>query len=292
MKTWTPSEQYRKVAEANREYYAITAQMYDTSETCVTNRYVQEQLEVDLDRIVALIGRPIQEIHVLDACGGTGNVALKLLRRGLRVSISDISAEQLEIFRKKCERENFSPQIIRGEIGELLRQDQVHYTLIIFSSALHHLENISEILRLAFDRLEPGGLLFTVFDPTATEKHKKISRAVLRAEYVVFKIVGQTRDLPFALARYLRRRISACNRQGSNDKQALELSENTFGVLAEYHVENGIDDIALVEELGRMGYQVVWHIRYPDGRYLLTRQLIGLLKDATQFKLLLRRPLM
>lgn len=152
MKTWTPSEQYHKVAEANREYYAITAQMYDTSETCVTNRYVQEQLEVDLDRIVALIGRPIQEIHVLDACGGTGNVALKLLRRGLRVSISDISAEQLEIFRKKCERENFSPQIIRGEIGELLRQDQVHYTLIIFSSALHHLENISEFLFLSFVR--------------------------------------------------------------------------------------------------------------------------------------------
>jgi 2-polyprenyl-3-methyl-5-hydroxy-6-metoxy-1,4-benzoquinol methylase len=290
MKTWTPSAQYQKVADANREYYARTAQMYDASETCVTNKYIQNQLAADLEKIVTLIDRPAQEINVLDACGGTGNIALKLLRRGLKVSISDISAAQLAIFRQKCEEEDFSPQIKLGEIGELLMQDKVSYDLIVFSSALHHLENITEILRLSFDRLRPGGMLFTVFDPTATEKHKGITKAALRAEYVLFKIVSQTSDLSSALARHLRRRIRVLNRQAPIDKETLELTEDTFGVLAEYHVESGIDDIALVEELGQIGYQVVWHVRYPDGRYLLTRQLIGLLNDATQFKLLLRRP--
>jgi 2-polyprenyl-3-methyl-5-hydroxy-6-metoxy-1,4-benzoquinol methylase len=264
--------------------------MYDASETCVTNKYVQDQLAVDLDKIVALIGRPAAEIHALDACGGTGNIALKLLRCGLRVSISDISADQLDIFKKKCEEESFSAQIKQGEIGELLAQDQVSYDLIVFSSALHHLENINEVLRLTFGRLQPGGFLFTVFDPTATENHKKITRAALRTEYVLFKIMGQTRDLPYALTRHLRRRIAAFNRQAPLEKRTLELSEDTFGVLAEYHVESGIDDIALVEQLSQMGYQVVWHIRYPEGRYRLTRWLIGLFKDATQFKLLLRKP--
>ncbi len=290
MKSWTPSEQYRKVAEANREYYARTAQMYDTSETCVTDRYSQHQLEKDLDEVIALTGRPKETIHGLDACGGTGNIALKLLRRGLAVTISDISSTQLDIFRKKCEENAFSAQILTGEIGELLAENKIAYDVIIFSSALHHLENINDVLQLAFNSLRPGGLLFTIFDPTATRNYKKITKAILWCDYLLFKTLEQTRDLPFAVVRHLRRRLSGLIRHTSYDKQALQLTEDNFGLLAEYHVEHGIDDFALVKDLQLMGYQVVWHIRYPDGRYRLTRLLIARLKDATQFKLLLKKP--
>lgn len=289
MDTWTPSEQYRKVAEANREYYARTAQMYDTSETCVTNRHLQRQLEDDLDQIIKLTGQSPQTIRALDACGGTGNIALKLLRRGLNVTISDISSTQLALFKQKCLTENFSAQVHCGEIGELLSQNQAQYDLIIFSSALHHLENITDVLGLAFDSLRPGGLLFTVFDPTATQNHKRTTKTILWADYVLFKLLDQTSDLPSAIGRYLHRKVSGQNYQTPQGKQAIQLSDDTLGVLAEYHVGQGINDLALVEELKRMGYQIVWHMRYPGGRYAVTRWAVGLLRDATQFKLLLKK---
>ena len=289
MEAWTQSEQYRKVAEANREYYAKTAQLYDTSETCVTNPELQQQLEKDIDQIVALLGEEPNLLYALDACGGTGNVALKLLRRGLNVTISDISETQLNIFQQKCATENFSARILMGEIAELLTNDTNQYDLIVFSSALHHLENISGVLQVAYDRLKPGGLLFTVFDPTITQNHHQITKLVLSLDYVLFKVLGQTSDLPAALARRLRRMSEQMFQRTSNDKKRLGLSEETLGVLAEYHVDQGIDDFGLVEQLKQMGFEVVWHVRHSGGRYPLTRWIVGAFKDATQFKLLLKK---
>ncbi len=289
MEAWTQSEQYQKVAEANREYYAKTAQLYDASETCVTNAQIQQQLENDLDQIVALLNYPSQQLHALDACGGTGNVALKLLRRGLNVTISDISETQLAIFQQKCAAENFNVETLKGEIATLLIGDANHYDLIVFSSALHHLENISGVLSLAFERLKPGGLLFTVFDPTITSNHHKVTKLVLSCDYLLFKVLDQTSDLPFAVARRLRRTMEKIFHPTSQGKQALQLNEETLGVLAEYHVDRGIDDFALVEQLKQIGFEVVWHLRFPGGRYRLTRWIVGLFKDATQFKLLLRK---
>ncbi len=289
MEAWTQSEQYQKVAEANREYYAKSAQLYDASETCVTNLEIQKQLENDLEQIIAMLKLAPETLHALDACGGTGNVALKLLRRGLNVTISDISETQLAIFQQKCIAENFTTQTLNGEIATLLTNDSTCYDLIVFSSALHHLENISGVLRLAFERLKPGGLLFTVFDPTITSNHHKVTKLVLSGDYLLFKVLDQTSDLPFAIVRRLRRTLESLFHPTSTSKHALTLNEETLGVLAEYHVDRGIDDFALVEQLKQTGFEVVWHLRYPGGRYRLTRWIVGLFKDATQFKLLLRK---
>lgn len=289
MEKWAQSEQYQKVAQANREYYAKTAKMYDKSETCVTNLQLQRRLEADLDQILTFLDKAPQLLHALDACGGTGNVALKLLKRGLNVTISDISETQLAIFKEKCLLENFMPYVLHGEIAQLLAVDTNEYDLIVFSSALHHLENIEGVLQLAFNRLRPGGLLYTVFDPTVTKNFHKITKLALFLDYLLFKIIDQTVDLPLAVARRLRRMGEQLKWTSSYNKQGLQLNEETLGVLAEYHVEQGIDDIVLVERLKQLGFTVVWHIRYPGGRYFLTRKLVALFNDATQFKLLLKK---
>ena len=86
MNDWNPSSECQKIAEANRQFYSQIAPLYDGSETCVTDRRIQKQLEADLDRILGIIGRQPKEIRALDACGGSGNVALKLLNRGVDVT--------------------------------------------------------------------------------------------------------------------------------------------------------------------------------------------------------------
>ena len=286
MQPWQPTETYAKIASANRLYYAQTAAQYDSSETCVTDPKAQALLENDMDRILQLLTKPAAQVRALDACGGSGNIALKLLRRGVQVTLADISEELQAIFRRKCAAENFTPKIYTGEIAEFLAKAPDAFDLIVFSSALHHLENVEAVLRLARERLAPGGLLFTVFDPTCRAQHHVLTRMAQRLDYFGFKLFCQTSDVFGALGRRTKRLLSGTR---AANKSAAAVNESTAGLLAEYHVEKGIDDLALVSRLKQAGYEVVWHERYAGGRTALTRKLIQALGDATSFKLLLRR---
>jgi 2-polyprenyl-3-methyl-5-hydroxy-6-metoxy-1,4-benzoquinol methylase len=286
MQQWQPTDTYAKIASANRLYYAQTATQYDSTETCVTDAQAQALLETDLDRILQLLQRPAAQVRALDACGGSGNISLKLLRRGVQVTLADISEELQAIFRRKCAAASFNPKIHTGEIAAFLSGSEERFDLIVFSSALHHLENVEAVLRLARERLAPGGLLFTVFDPTARAQHHRLTRALQRFDYYGFKVFCQTSDVFAALRRRTKRLLSGTR---AADKSKAAVNESTAGLLAEYHVEQGIDDLALVSRLKQAGFEVVWHDRYPGGRTALTRRLIQMLGDATSFKLLLRR---
>jgi hypothetical protein len=76
----------------------------------------------------------------------------------------------------------------------------------------------------------------------------------------------------------------------AGQKSEVALSNATAGMLAEFHVEKGIDDLALEAKLREVGFEVVWHERYADCRFDLTRRMIEKTGDATSFKLLLRKP--
>src|SRR6185436_16656257 len=74
MTEWKPTPAYQKIAEANREYYSKTADLYESTETCVSDPAVQSNLEADLDRVLAVLQKPPAQIVALDACGGSGNI--------------------------------------------------------------------------------------------------------------------------------------------------------------------------------------------------------------------------
>jgi len=278
---------YQKIAEANRQFYAQTAGLYEATENCIHDQSLQTGLEADLDRILALLGTAPQSIRALDACGGSGNISLKLLQRGVAVTQTDISPELQQIFRQKCQASGFHPQIICSEIGNYLANESQTFHLITFSSALHHLENIEAVLTLAHDRLAPGGLLYTVFDPTLQKSFSRLTRVTLRVEYYLFKFFCQTADFPKAIRRRIRRMLT---RVSPNNKLSTTLNNDTIGMLAEYHVGTGIDDLALVTRLQQTGYEVVWHHRYAEARFKLTRRILAWTGDVTTFKLLLRKP--
>jgi 2-polyprenyl-3-methyl-5-hydroxy-6-metoxy-1,4-benzoquinol methylase len=287
MKDYQSSAAYKKIAEANREFYAKTASQYDVTETCITDPVAQAELEGTLDRILALIKKPPAEILALDACGGSGNISLKLLRRNINVILTDISPELQDIFQTKCRGLGLQPQTVCSEIGRFFSETEKTFDLIIFSSALHHLENIDEVLALAFGRLNPDGLLFTIFDPTSKKELSTISKILLRAEYYSFKIFCQTSDLPRAVRRRCSRILSGSKAANKSD---VEINHATVGMLAEYHVESGIDDVALTRRLQKVGYEVVWHERLAGARFAGTRRVLDWLGDVTSFKLLLRKP--
>ncbi len=286
MTTWNPSDNYRKIAEANRTFYSQTAKQYDATENCVLDPRIQSSLEADLDRVLALVGKPASRIRALDACGGSGNISLKLLRRGAKAKLADISPDLQDIFRAKCKERGFTSETVCSEIASFLAQSDEKFDLIVFSSALHHLENINEVLTLAFERLSPGGVLFTTFDPTRRDQISTVSKALCRLEYYWFKVLCQTGDLPSAVGRRMRRILSGAS---VDNKSNVTINSDTAGMLAEYHVEKGIDDLALVEKLKQIGFEIVAHERRADTRFALVGRMIARLGDVTSFKLFLRK---
>jgi 2-polyprenyl-3-methyl-5-hydroxy-6-metoxy-1,4-benzoquinol methylase len=252
MDKWLPSKAYTNVAEANRWFYSQTAALYDATEA--PRGANQAKLEDNIDRVLEVLGKRQEEIRALDACGGSGNISLRLLRRGIQPTLADISPELLEIFRKKCERSGFKPKTACMEIGTFLAEESGPFDLILFSSALHHLENFKQVLTLAFNRLAPGGVLFTIYDPTPRSQLRPLTRILLRIEYYIFKIFYQSSDLPKAIGRRLRRMVTGSS---ASNKGNVALNSSNVGMLAEYHVEQGINDLDLVVYLREIGFEVV-----------------------------------
>src|SRR3989337_230413 len=102
-------DRYRPVAEANRRFYERNASLYDKTETCVVAPRLQAMLQTDLDNILQMIHKhDRKQIHALDACGGSGNAAQKLLASGVSVTLCDISPELISLFISKCRKKGFS----------------------------------------------------------------------------------------------------------------------------------------------------------------------------------------
>src|SRR5438067_1781955 len=104
------------VIAANVEFYRQIAPQYDRYESCTFDYYLQKMLETDLDRIArdcASVGRTVS---CLDCGGGTGNLTLKMLRRGWTVTVVDISPDMLTILEKKLASKGFRAALVNEAI--------------------------------------------------------------------------------------------------------------------------------------------------------------------------------
>jgi 2-polyprenyl-3-methyl-5-hydroxy-6-metoxy-1,4-benzoquinol methylase len=275
------SVDHRAVADANRRFYARTAHAYEATENCLVDRRKQALLERLLDDAVARSGRAPGEMVALDACGGSGNVSMKLLRRGLAVTNVDVSPEMHDLFRAKLRQSGLDAEIQLREIADFLRDSTRRFDLVVFSSALHHLKDLEAVMDLVSQRLRPGGALLTVFDPTLRSELSTAARAVLWLDYVGWKLFRQTGDVVDAVRRRLARR-----RAGMEAAPG----EAFDGFIAEYRARSGIDDAALRAFLVSRGFAIVSHARLPEARYRIPRWLLRGLGARTEFTILAERP--
>ena len=271
---WTPSIQYEKVAEANRRSYRLSASRYNKTETCLVSRHHQLILENDLDYILSIMRKDSRRnILALDACGGSGNVALKLLDRGADVTLCDISQEMISLFENRCKESNLSNYATKcSEIGYFLSNTNSRFDLIVFSSALHHIEDYKGILKLAKTRLKQNGIIYTIFDPIKCDFPTYL---ILRIEM----ILNASLTYPSEACMIARKQAIAKLYRNRNPNKSIEY---------EYYAKSGIDDLSLINFLKKLGIQIVVHERYTDARYAIVRQLLSALKRSTSFKLLLR----
>lgn len=270
------------VAEANRLYYGQTAQRYESTETCVTDRHAQSYLENRISVALSALrtsapGRPT----ALDACAGSGNVALKLAARGCDVTACDITPELLAIMTRKSAGLAFPPRQVCSELADFLSDGDRSFDLVTISSALHHLGDVDDTIRLLARSVAPGGVFMSVFDPTPSDERRGVASLALKADYVAFKVRSHPGDVVPGIMRKLRR--------GRNHATAA-LDQDALGATAEFHADSGLDDFHLVKLLTDEGLLLLSHERTADARYSATRRILTRFGQPTMFSLIARRP--
>lgn len=256
-------------SDANRLFYAEHAAAYDREEHCVAREAPREFLAALLDRAIAASGT--SSPRTLDACGGTGNVSELLSRRGISTTVADVSPEMLALWEAKARDLGVDADTVECDIDEFLATDERQWDLIVFSSALHHLDDYIDVVGLAAARLAPGGVLVTLLDPTQTGGD--VTARLRRFDYLL-SLILHPRAFAAAAGRRSRRREGG----GVN-----------VGDIAEKHVLEGVDDDAVIACLARADVDVVEHRRYVDQRYRLTEWIMRALRLSTTFHLIARR---
>lgn len=282
------TERYNLVAEANRRNYAERAKKYASTCGCLRREQLQRELDHLIEQGLETVGDLGRAPIALDACGGSGNAALKLIEHGCETTLADISPELVEICRKQCADRQANCFFAVGEIGHFLLETERTYDLVVFSSALHHLEDPFLVLSLAAQRLSPGGVIVTMFDPCPIPRPARLATNFTR----IINRVAKEPSLLFTRTGPVLRRMIKGQSKERMAKKGLELTDKNVGFIAEYHGSRGINDRALATRLTEQtSLIIVQHKRYIGGQInWLVRGILRLMRAPNRFSFILQRP--
>jgi SAM-dependent methyltransferase len=271
------------VITANVEFYRQVAFEYDRYESCTFDHDLQRMLETDLDRMAnngVSLGRAVS---CLDCGGGTGNLTLKMLRRGWTVTVVDISPEMLTILEKKLASKGFRATLVNEAIETFLDSTSESYDLIAFSSVLHHLYSYLSIIYKAAQKISPGGYFYSNFDPVVPRFPRLIGFAD-SLDVIATKLLYHRSDFLPGVSRRVRKLFL---REDPLHRRVVAGA----GDLAEYHAHTGISDLRVVGALRDNGLEIVEHSRYAMGRTAFVRALSRQFHMHESFKIIAQRPL-
>ncbi len=109
---------------------------------------------------------------ILDLACGTGNSSLSLAKLGCRVIGVDLSAEMLEVARKKASAENIAVEFIEQDMRKLRLPDSYEIDMVVaYQDGLNYMledEDLQEVFQKVYQVLNTGGLF--IFDINSVDK--------------------------------------------------------------------------------------------------------------------------
>jgi ubiquinone/menaquinone biosynthesis C-methylase UbiE len=269
-----------QVILANKEFYKQIAQKYDDYEACASDAFFQRWIEDDLKIVERKLPKRGDAIRCLDCGGGTGNVTLKMLRRGWRVTVVDVSADMLSILERKVRSAGASATFLNESVESFFARSGETFDLVSFSSVLHHLYSPLVTINKASQRISPHGFFYSIFDPVPPSS-RFAAGCFTALDTFIAKLLHDRADFFPGLARRVRK--LATPRDTAHGRAVV-----SPGDLAEYHARQGIDDAAIENALIHAGFAVD-RKRYPVGRTALTRSANRYLRLLLNFKILAQR---
>jgi ubiquinone/menaquinone biosynthesis C-methylase UbiE len=267
-----------QIISANVAFYREIAEKYDHYESCASEEFYQRMLSDDLDKMQALL--PSTNVRCLDCGGGSGNLTLKMLERGWKVTVVDVSPDMLEVSKAKIKANGYTAEFVNDSIENFLSWNHDLFTVISFSSVLHHLYSPVEVVREVAAHVEPGGFFYSNFDPVLPSS-RLLATCFYNLDTILAKVFRDQKDLLPGIMR----RIRKWNRKPDEAHHRIVASP---GDLAEYHARSGLDDRLIVEEFEQQGF-LVSRERYPVGRTKLMLWGNRWLRAMLNFKIMSQR---
>ncbi|GAE33339.1 class I SAM-dependent DNA methyltransferase [Halalkalibacter akibai] len=123
-----------------------------------------------VDFIAQQVKQDLSGLSILDVGCGTGDLLLRLNKKGARVTGVDISEDMLAIAKEKCEHAGFSPPLFQQSMTELETIGEFD-VITIFCDSLNYLEtekDVGDTFKSIYNLLKQGGLL--LFDVHSVSK--------------------------------------------------------------------------------------------------------------------------
>jgi 2-polyprenyl-3-methyl-5-hydroxy-6-metoxy-1,4-benzoquinol methylase len=270
-----------EVIAANIDFYRDIAKKYDDYETCVHNCDLQRMLHADLERMRGLLQGCGENVRCLDCGGGSGNISLKMLRMGWDVTVVDVSSDMLTLLEERARSMGFSPTLVNSSIEAFLASTTETYDVITFNSVLHHLFAYLEVIDKVSQRIRPGGLFYSNFDPVIP-RGKYLSKCLESIDTILAKAFHDQSDFLPGILRRLRKVF-----HGSDQVHQRAIASS--GDLAEYHAKSGVDDHQIILLLKKREMSIIDHERWTGGRTWFVRLINNRLCLMETFKILARR---
>ena len=272
--------QQAEVLTANVGFFRGTASRFDTYESHMFDEEVQQMLEEDLNQIASRFAPLRRPIRCLDCGGGTGNLTLKMLKRGWSVTVVDISPDMLAILEKKTAEKGWSAILVCDAVEKFLASTTATYDLISFGAVLHHLYSYLAVTDVAANRINQGGFFYTNLDPLCP-RHASLTRAFSTLDTILAKALFDPKDFLPGTARRLKKLFF--RRDLFHQRPVAGLAD-----IADYHAIGGIDPVPIVELLQRKGFAVEC-VKYATGRTPVTKSLNRYVRLMQQFKITAQR---
>jgi len=259
----------KKILEANIKVHRLESAIYDEIHDEIFNPREQKKTEEDLDILCRLIleGKPGSFVpSVLDIGCGTGNLTLKLLKRGLRVIGIDISPEMIEVLKKKVGNQrgvNERLKLFCEDVDGYLTKQKSQYHGITLSSILHHLPDYISTLKSAISLIADRGVIYITHEP------------LLKTGYsngLIEDIINKIDALPM-FVKLVRKR--------------LRLPDYTY---ADYHTRVGLNADKIISILQDESFEIIFFKKFLSRKTRFAVFLDSLFKTPENlFKLMARK---
>ena len=221
---------------------------------------------------IDLISR-IRKGDALDVGAGTGNISLKLLKRGYKVTAIDISKKMLEILKKKAKK-NKNLKIVSEDIDSYLLNTKKKFDLITFCSVLHHFPYYLKTLENSIKLLKKGGIIYIVDEPI-TRRDIKI-KLIDTINFLIDNLI-RTIKHPIRVIKIIFQEI---RRAIFKDKAYSNMR------LAEFHARHGLNENRIKSILKRANIKFIVFKKYNSYPFKITKYLANLLNCKNSLKII------
>jgi SAM-dependent methyltransferase len=153
------ADEYEVREVDTRTGYAVWSSSYDIEKNPL--------IAIEQPHVDALLA-PLAVATALDVGAGTGRHAIRLARRGVRVTAIDQSPEMLAQARRAAQREGLTIDLRLGRIEDGLPFGADCFDVLICALMLCHVASLTQAMAEFFRVLQPGGfVLLTDFHPAA-----------------------------------------------------------------------------------------------------------------------------